>query len=156
MGRRRKAAVRTVAPDPVHNDVMISKFINKVMLGGKKSIAERIVYTALDRAGEKLDKPPKEVFSQVIANIKPLVEVRSRRVGGATYQVPVEVRPVRQTSLAMRWLVRATRERSEKTMVDKLSNEMMDAYNNTGKTIKKREETHKMAEANKAFAHFKW
>ncbi|GMT49801.1 MAG: 30S ribosomal protein S7 [bacterium] len=156
MGRRRKAAVRIVAPDPVHNDVMISKFINKVMLGGKKSIAEKIVYTALETAGKKLDKPPKEVFHQVMSNVKPLVEVRSRRVGGATYQVPVEVRPVRQISLGMRWMVRATRDRAEKTMIDKLSNELMDAYNNTGKTIKKREETHKMAEANRAFAHFKW
>ncbi|MDH5682673.1 MAG: 30S ribosomal protein S7 [Spirochaetota bacterium] len=156
MGRRRKAMVRSVLPDPVYGDIMITKFINKIMLDGKKSLAEKIVYTSLDMAAEKLGKGAQEIFTQVMTNARPLVEVRSRRVGGATYQVPVEVRPTRQNSLAMRWIVNSSRTRTEKSMVERLSFEFMDIYNNTGKTIKKREETHKMAEANKAFAHFKW
>ncbi len=156
MGRRRRASVRDVTEDPIYHDVLISKFINKLMYGGKKSVAEKILYSALDKAAKKLDKPELEVFLTVINNAKPLIEVKSRRVGGATYQVPVEVRPARQTSLAMRWLINASRDRSEKSMTDKLFNEFLDVYNNTGKTIKKREETHKMAEANKAFSHFKW
>ena len=156
MGRRRKAMVRSVLPDPVYGDIMITKFINKVMLDGKKSLAEKIVYTSLSMAAEKLGKEAQEIFTQVMTNAKPLVEVRSRRVGGATYQVPVEVRVTRQSSLAMRWIVNSARTRTEKSMVERLCFEFMDIYNNTGKTIKKREETHKMAEANKAFAHFKW
>lgn len=156
MGRRRKAIVRAIAPDSVYNSVMISKFINKIMLNGNKSIAEKIVYSALTIANEKLGKPSEEIFQQVMSNTKPHIEVRSRRVGGATYQVPVEVRSARQDCLAMRWLVRYSRERPERSMVERLANELMDAYKKVGRTIKKREETHKMAEANKAFAHFKW
>ena len=156
MGRRRKAIVREILPDARYKDVKLAKFVNKIMWDGKKSTAEMIVYSALDKASEKLGKPAEEIFGQALKNCKPLVEVRSRRVGGATYQVPVEVRQVRQETLAMRWLVRYSRERTEKGMIDRLCNELLDAYNNTGRTIKKREETHKMAEANKAFAHFKW
>ncbi|MDH4129263.1 MAG: 30S ribosomal protein S7 [Spirochaetota bacterium] len=156
MGRRNKAQIRSVQSDSVYNDILIAKFINKVMVCGKKSLAERIVYSALDKASKKSGKSSIETFGKALENCKPLIEVRSRRVGGATYQVPVEVRTARQNSLAMRWLIQYSRERTEKSMVDKLSNELLDAYNNVGKTIKKREETHKMAEANKAFAHFKW
>jgi small subunit ribosomal protein S7 len=156
MGRRRKASERQVLPDSIYNDVVVAKFINRIMRGGKKSLAEKIFYESINKAGEKLDKPPLEVFKQALNNSKPLIEVRSRRVGGATYQVPVDVRTNRQNALAMRWIIQFARERSEKSMVDKLCNELMDAFKNTGKTIKKREDTHKMAEANKAFAHFKW
>lgn len=156
MGRRRQAAVRHVDPDPVYGSVQIAKFINKIMIGGKKSVAEKIVYSALSKAGEELGKTPAEVFEDALEKVKPQVEVRSRRVGGATYQVPVEVRPVRQLSLAMRWLVNAARDRGERGMENRLARELVDACNETGKSVKKREETHKMAEANKAFAHFKW
>jgi len=159
MGRRRRAAIREILPDPVYNDKRIAKFINKIMVGGQKSCSEKIVYTALNMAHERLGKPQKEIFEQALANCKPLVEVRSRRVGGATYQVPVDVRVERQESLAIRWLVTYTRKRNndnEKSMAQKLCNELVDAYNKTGDTIKKKEETHKMAEANKAFSHFKW
>ncbi len=154
--RRRKSLERKVVSDPVYNEELISKFINKMMKGGKKSLAEKIVYSAFNIAGKKVGKSGKEVFMQAIENSKPLVEVRSRRVGGATYQVPVEIRYVRQNTLAIRWITNFARTRTEKNMVDRLSNELLDCYNNAGRTIKKREETHKMADANKAFAHFKW
>lgn len=156
MGRRRQAGVRQVDPDPVYGSIQVTKFINKVMLGGKKSVAEKIVYSAINKAGEELGKTPIEAFEDALEKVKPQVEVRSRRVGGATYQVPVEVRPVRQLSLAMRWLVNSARDRGERGMENRLARELIDACNDTGKSVKKREETHKMAEANKAFAHFKW
>ncbi|MCP4049754.1 MAG: 30S ribosomal protein S7 [bacterium] len=156
MSRKRTDYRRDIKPDSIYSNVNIAKFINKVMLKGKKSLAERIVYTVLDRLSEKTKEPATEAFEKAIKNITPLMEVKSRRVGGSTYQVPVEVRPVRGRSLALRWLINNTRNRSGKSMVDKLSAELLDAYNKTGSTMKKREDTHKMAEANKAFAHFRW
>lgn len=157
MSRRRAAIKRKVLPDPKFHNEVISKFINMLMYSGKKSLAEKIVYGALDIVAEKVKEvAPVEVFEKALANIRPHLEVKSRRVGGATYQVPCEVVPRRSMGLAMRWLISHSRSRPGKSMEQKLAAELIDAYNNTGASIKKREDTHKMAEANKAFAHFKW
>lgn len=157
MPRRKVVAQRVILPDPKFGDHTVAKFINVVMERGKKSVAERIVYGALARIGEKVkDVDALEVFNKALDNVRPMVEVKSRRVGGSSYQVPVEVRPVRRTALAMRWLVDAARKRSEKSMDHRLASEILDAYENKGSAIKKREDTHRMAEANKAFAHFRW
>ena len=154
----RKGAVpkRDVLPDPVYNSKTVTKFINKVMLSGKKSVAQKVVYDAFDTIRDKSGKDPLEVFETALKNVMPVLEVRARRVGGANYQVPVEVRPERRMTLGIRWLVNYARLRSEKTMDARLSGELMDAANNTGASIKKKEDTHKMAEANKAFAHYRW
>ncbi len=154
----RKAVVRKreIAPDPVYGSVLVSKFISKIMYQGKKSVAESIFYGAMDIVKDKSAEDPLKVFQKAIENIKPVVEVKSRRVGGATYQVPVEVRPERRLSLAIRWMIEFSRGRSEKTMTESLAGEILDAANNRGSSIKKREDTHKMAEANKAFAHYRW
>lgn len=154
--RRRKAPVREIMPDPIHGSKVLTKFINKIMWDGKKSVAEKIMYGALDIISARGDKSGIEVFNTAIDNIKPVLEVKSRRVGGATYQVPVEVRPVRQLSLAIRWLSDAARKRNERTMAERLANELMDAANDKGSAFKKKEDTYKMAEANKAFAHYRW
>ena len=156
MSRRRVIAKRVVLPDPKYGDETLAKFINVLMLNGKKSVAERIVYGALDHVAKRTKGDPVETFSQALDNVRPIVEVKSRRVGGATYQVPVEVRPLRRSALAMRWLVDAARRRSEKSMGLRLANELMDAANSRGTAVKKREDTHRMAEANKAFAHYRW
>ena len=157
MSRRRKADKRDIIPDPKFNDRVLSRFINIVMYGGKKSTAERIVYQALEIASTKLkSKNSLDLFKTALNNVKPGIEVRSRRVGGATYQVPVEVRNERALALAIRWIVDASRKRSEKSMTHRLAQELVDANENKGASIKKREDTHKMAEANKAFAHFRW
>ncbi len=156
MSRRHRAERREINPDPKYGDVVLSKFINCLMYDGKKSVAERIVYEALDRIAEKTKQDPLQVFHQALENVKPQVEVRSRRVGGATYQVPVEVRPERRQTLAIRWLIHAARSRNEYTMVERLSGELMDAANNRGAAVKKREDTHRMAEANRAFSHYRW
>jgi len=154
--RRRKAPVREIMPDPVHGSKILTKFINKIMWDGKKSTAEKIMYGALDIMSSRGEKTGIEVFNAAIENIKPVIEVKSRRVGGATYQVPVEVRPVRQLSLAIRWLTDAARKRNERTMAERLANELMDAANDKGTSFKRKEDTYKMAEANKAFAHYRW
>ncbi|WP_439577459.1 30S ribosomal protein S7 [Elioraea sp.] len=158
MSRRHRAEKREVLPDPKFGDIVLSKFMNALMYDGKKSTAEAIVYGALDtvkrRAGANAD--PLRVFHEAMENVKPAVEVRSRRVGGATYQVPVEVRTERRQALAIRWLIDAARKRGEHTMQDRLSNELMDAANNRGTAVKKREDTHRMAEANRAFSHYRW
>jgi len=154
--RRRKAPVRPVMPDPVYGSKILTKFINKVMLDGKKSTAEKIIYSAMDIIGSRGDKSGIDTFNEAIENIKPIIEVKSRRVGGATYQVPVEVRPVRQQSLAIRWLIDAARKRNERTMAERLANEFMDASTDKGSAFKKKEDTYRMAEANKAFAHYRW
>jgi small subunit ribosomal protein S7 len=154
--RRRKAPVREVLPDPIYSSKLVTKFINTVMLDGKRSVAEKIFYGALNKIDSKGEDKGFEVFEKAIENIKPSVEVKSRRVGGATYQVPVEVRLVRQQSLSIRWVINATRKRNERTMIDKLANELLDAANERGKSFKKKDDTHKMAEANKAFAHYRW
>lgn len=156
MARRREAGKRPVIPDPKYGDVTLSKFINMIMRDGKKSIAEGVIYGALNRIEEKKKSDPNEVLGKALDNVRPMVEVKSRRVGGATYQVPVEVRADRRTALAMRWLVEAARKRSEKSMGMRLAAEILDACENRGTAVKKREETHKMAEANKAFAHYRW
>lgn len=156
MPRRREVAKREVLPDPKFGSVQITKFVNMIMRGGKKSVAETILYNALDRIGEKADGEPMDVLDKALENVSPMVEVKSRRVGGATYQVPVEVRASRRTALAMRWLIEASRKRGEKSMQLKLAGELMDASENRGNAVKKREDTHRMAEANKAFAHFRW
>ena len=155
--RRRRAPVREVLPDPVYNSKVITKFINGLMLDGKKSVAAKIFYGALELI-EKRNSDLKgiDVFNDAIENIKPVMEVKSRRVGGATYQVPVEVRPARQQSLAIRWIISFTRKRSERTMKERLANELLDAANSRGASFKKKEDTYKMAEANKAFAHYRW
>lgn len=155
MSRRRVSAKRTILPDPKFGDETLAKFMNMIMESGKKAVAEKIVYGALDQIGEKKDAPM-EVFNQALENVRPAVEVKSRRVGGATYQVPVEVRADRRTALAMRWVVDAARKRSEKSMGMRLAGELMDAADNKGTAVKKREDTHRMAEANKAFSHFRW
>jgi small subunit ribosomal protein S7 len=147
---------REIAPDPLYNNVDVAKLINKVMRDGKKSIAEKIVYGAFDLIREKTRRDPLEVFYQALNNVMPLVEVRPRRVGGANYQVPIEVRPDRSKSLGLRWLVQYARERQGRSMIEKLAQEIMDAANGTGGAVKKREDTHRMAEANKAFAHYRW
>lgn len=156
MSRRRVAAKRTILPDPKYADETVAKFINVMMRRGKKSVAERIVYGALDQMAAKAQGEPLEVFKQALENVRPKVEVKSRRVGGATYQVPVEVRPDRRTALAMRWLVEAAHKRGEKSMGLRLAGEIIDALGNKGAAVKKREETHRMAEANRAFAHYRW
>jgi len=156
MPRRREVPKREILPDPKFGSVELAKFMNVVMLDGKKAVAERIVYGALDQVQSKTGKEPLEVFSLAINNIKPIVEVKSRRVGGANYQVPVEVRPVRRLALAMRWLREAAKKRGEKSMDLRLAGELIDASEGRGAAMKKREDTHKMAEANKAFSHFRW
>ena len=156
MSRRRRPEKREILPDPKFNDQVLSKFMNNLMLDGKKSTAERIVYGALDTVETKAKANPVEVFHAALDNIKPQVEVRSRRVGGATYQVPVEVRPERAQALAIRWLITASRGRAETTMAARLSGELMDAANNRGNAVKKREDTHRMADANRAFSHYRW
>jgi len=156
MSRRRVTAKRTILPDPKFGDHTLAKFINMIMSHGKKSVAERIVYGALTQIGEKKGGNVLEVFEKAMDNVRPLVEVKSRRVGGATYQVPVEVRADRRTTLAMRWVVDASRNRSEKSMGLRLAGELMDAAENKGTAVKKREDTHRMAEANKAFSHYRW
>lgn len=156
MSRRHKAEKREILPDAVFGDVVLSKFINSVMQDGKKSTAEAIVYGALEKMKSRGAQDPLRTFHEALENVRPHLEVRSRRVGGATYQVPVEVRPVRAQALAFRWLIDMSRKRSENTMVDRLSGELMDAANNRGAAIKKREDTHKMAEANRAFSHYRW
>ncbi|MBB3063560.1 MULTISPECIES: 30S ribosomal protein S7 [Microbulbifer] len=156
MPRRRVVAKREVLPDPKFGNVTLAKFMNHVMISGKKSVAESIVYGALDMVSEKLNKDPIEVFEESLENIAPMVEVKSRRVGGATYQVPVEVRPSRRMALAMRWLVEFSRKRGEKSMAQRLANEMIDASQSKGGAVKKREDVHRMAEANKAFSHYRF
>ena len=156
MSRRHAAEKRDILPDPKFGDRLISKFMNNMMTDGKKSVAERIVYSALDRVESKLKRSPVEVFHEALDNVKPSVEVRSRRVGGATYQVPVEVRPERREALAIRWLINASRARNENTMEERLAGELLDAVNSRGSAVKKREDTHKMADANKAFSHYRW
>jgi len=154
--RRRQAEKRVTLPDPVYGDIIATKFINRVMLDGKKSAAERIFYGAMTELQRKTKSEGLEKFHEVLLKVKPEVEVRSRRVGGATYQVPMEVRGDRQTAVAIRWIIEFARKRKDKTMQDRLVNEMLDALNDNGGAVKKREETHKMAEANRAFAHFRW
>ncbi len=154
--RRTKAPVREIMPDPVHGSKILTKFINKLMWDGKKSTAEKIMYGALDLISSRGEKTGIEVFNAAIDNIKPVIEVKSRRVGGATYQVPVEVRPVRQLSLAIRWLTEMSRKRNERTMAERLANELMDAASDKGSSFKRKEDTYRMAEANKAFAHYRW
>jgi small subunit ribosomal protein S7 len=156
MSRRRAAVKREVQPDPKFGDVVVSKFMNCLMYEGKKSVAERIVYGAFDRIQRRSGQDPIRVFHDAIGNVRPAVEVRSRRVGGATYQVPVEVRISRRQALGIRWIISAARERNEKTMTDRLSAELLDASNNRGNAVKKREDTHRMAEANRAFSHYRW
>jgi len=156
MSRRHRAEKREVNPDPKFNDLIVSKFMNSIMKQGKKSVAERIVYGALDRMQSKAKSNPIQLFHQALENVMPAVEVRSRRVGGATYQVPVEVRNERRQALAIRWLITAARSRNENTMEERLSGELLDAANNRGTAVKKREDTHKMAEANRAFSHYRW
>jgi small subunit ribosomal protein S7 len=154
--RRGNVPKREILPDPVYNSVLVTKLINTVMLDGKKGVAQKVVYDAFDMIKEKTDKDPLEAFTTAMDNIMPSLEVKARRVGGATYQVPIEVRPERRQTLGLRWLVGYARKRSEKTMKERLANEIMDACNNLGAAVKKREDTHKMAESNKAFAHFRW
>ena len=156
MSRRRKAQVRNILPDPVHNSTVLTKFTNAIMLDGRKTVAEAVITKSFTNIQNKTGESPMSVFNKAIENVRPLVEVRSRRVGGATYQVPVEVKGNRSQALAIRWLVNAIRNRKEKSLMEKLSSELMDAAGNKGSAIKKREDTHKMAEANKAFAHFRW
>ncbi|UOR23966.1 30S ribosomal protein S7 [Helicobacter pylori] len=154
--RRRKAPVREILGDPVYGNKVVTKFINKMMYDGKKSVAEKIIYKAFNKIEEKSGEKGIEVFEKALERVRPLVEVRSRRVGGATYQVPVEVRVSRQQSLSIRWILEATRKRNERMMVDRLANELMDAASDKGAAFKKKEDVHKMAEANKAFAHYRW
>lgn len=157
MSRRKTNYKREIVPDPIYNDVLISKFVNRIMVGGKKSLAQKIIYSAMDELkGKVANEEPLTVLKKAIENCKPQLEVRSRRVGGATYQVPVDVRPVRRTTLALRWIVEYARARGEKTMSLRLAGELMDAYNNRGNTIKKKEDVHKMAESNRAFSHYNW
>ena len=156
MPRRRVAEKREILPDPKYNSKLVSKFINIMMEDGKKSTAEGVIYGAFDVIKEKSGNDPLKVFKTAIENVKPVLEVKPRRVGGATYQVPVEVRPQRKTALAFRWLINYSRARAEKTMRERLAGELLDAFNNTGASIKKKEDTHRMAEANKAFAHYRW
>lgn len=156
MSRRNAAIKRTVLPDPKFNSIVVAKLINQVMISGKKSIAQQIVYSAFDKAGEKLGLQGVEVFSKALENVMPVLETKARRVGGSNYQVPVEVRPERRQTLGIRWIVQFARQRSERDMDNKLAGELMDAYNNAGGAVKRKEEMHRMAEANKAFAHFKF
>ena len=156
MPRRGNVPKREILPDPIYNSVLVTKLINTVMLDGKKGVAQKVVYDAFDIIKEKTEKDPLEAFTTAMDNIMPSLEVKARRVGGATYQVPIEVRPERRQTLGLRWLVGYARKRGEKTMKDRLANEIMDACNGLGAAVKKREDTHKMAESNKAFAHFRW
>ena len=156
MSRRHRAEKREIIPDPKFGDVVVTKFMNSIMYDGKKSVAEQIVYGAFDIIENRTKGAPLEVFKQALDNVAPAIEVRSRRVGGATYQVPVEVRHERRQALAIRWIIQAARSRNDKTMVDRLSAELMDAANNRGNAVKKREDTHRMAEANRAFSHYRW
>ena len=156
MPRRREVVKRETFPDPKYKNILVAKFVNKIMQRGKKSVAERIFYHALEIIQERTKEDPLKVFEKSVNNVKPVIEVKSRRVGGATYQVPTEVRPERRTALAIRWLISYAQERTEKSMEEKLAGELIDAANNRGGTIKKREDVHKMAEANKAFAHYRW
>jgi len=156
MSRRRAAIKRTILPDHKFKDLVIAKFMNRIMLDGKKSVSEKIVYGAFDIVSKKTDKEPLEFFHEALANVKPNLEVKSRRVGGATYQVPMEVRPRRAQALAMKWIIDCAIKRNEKTMRERIASEIIDAHNNKGNAVKKREETHKMAEANRAFSHFRW
>lgn len=154
--RRRKAPVREIMADPIYNSKVITKFVNAIMLDGKKSVAEKILYGAIDNLDKRGEEKGFDLFEKAVENVKPLLEVRSRRVGGATYQVPVEVRAVRRQTLALRWLIDASRKRNEKTMVERLANELFEAANERGASFKKKEDVHRMAEANKAFAHYRW
>jgi len=156
MSRRRASIKKEVLPDHKFKDKILTKFMNRVMLDGKKSVSENIVYSALNIVSEKTKKKPIEYFRAAIENVQPSLEVKSRRVGGATYQVPMEVRPIRSQALALKWIVDSARKRSEKTMKERIANELIDAFNNKGNSVKKREDTHKMAEANRAFSHFRW
>jgi small subunit ribosomal protein S7 len=156
MSRRREAQTREILPDPKYGDETVAKFINTLMMNGKKSVAEMIVYGALEVVADRTKHDPLDVFGKALDNVRPMVEVKSRRVGGATYQVPIEVRPVRRNALAMRWLVDAARRRGEKSMHLRLANEFIDAAESRGSAVKKREDTHRMAEANKAFSHYRW
>jgi small subunit ribosomal protein S7 len=156
MPRRRVAAKREILPDPIYDSKIVSKFVNAIMMHGRKSAAEKICYGALDIMKEKTGNDPLKVFQQALENVKPLLEVKSRRVGGATYQVPIDVRPQRRIALAFRWIIGFSLKRGERTMREKLAGELLDASNKTGASIKKRDDTHKMAEANKAFAHYRW
>ena len=156
MPRKGHVVKREVLPDPLYNSKLVTKLINSIMLDGKKGVAQRIVYGAFDKVSEKTGKDPLEAFEEALNNIMPVLEVKARRVGGATYQVPMEIRPERRRTLGLRWLTLYSRKRGEKTMVERLSGEIVDALNNTGAAIKKKEETHKMAEANRAFSHYKW
>ena len=154
--RRGNVPKREILPDPMYNSILVTKLVNSIMLDGKKGVAQKIVYSAFDIVKDKTDKEPLEVFTTAMDNIMPSLEVKARRVGGATYQVPMDVRPARRQTLGLRWLTNYARSRSERTMAERLANEIMDAANNTGSAVKKREDTHKMAESNKAFAHFRW
>ena len=156
MPRKGFIAKREILPDPIYNNIVVTKLINNIMLDGKKGVAQKIVYDAFNIVQEKTGKDALEAFNEAMDNIMPVLEVKARRVGGATYQVPMEVRPDRRQTLGLRWLTRYSRERSEKTMKERLANEIIDALNGTGGSVKKREDTHKMAEANKAFAHYRW
>ena len=156
MPRRGNVPKREILPDPMYNSVLVTKLVNSIMLDGKKGVAQKVVYGAFDIIKEKTEKEHLEVFTQAMENIMPSLEVKARRVGGATYQVPMEVRPARRQTLGLRWLTAYSRARSERTMAERLASEIMDAANNTGSAVKKREDTHKMAESNKAFAHFRW
>ena len=156
MPRRGNVPKREVLPDPMYNSVLVTKLVNSVMLDGKKGVAQKVVYSAFDMIKDKTGNEPLDVFNQAMENIMPSLEVKARRVGGATYQVPMEVRPARRTTLGLRWLTAYARSRSERTMAERLAGEIMDAANNSGSAVKKREDTHKMAESNKAFAHFRW
>ncbi len=156
MPRKGPVAKRDVLPDPIYNSKLVTRLVNKIMIDGKRGKAQTLLYKAFDIIRERTGKEPMEVFEQALKNVMPVLEVRARRVGGANYQVPVEVRPDRRTTLGLRWLVNYARLRGEKTMEERLANEIMDAANNTGASVKKREDTHKMAEANKAFAHYRW
>ena len=156
MSRRRAAIKKEILPDHKFKDKILTKFMNRVMLDGKKSVSESIVYNALEIVSDKTNKKPIECFHSALDNVKPALEVRSRRVGGATYQVPMEVRPIRAQALAMKWIVNSARKRNEKTMQERIANELIDAFNNKGNAVKKREDAHKMADANRAFSHFRW
>jgi len=156
MPRRGRVPKRPIQPDPKYNSELVSRFINRILRSGKKSLAQRIMYDAMEMIEERTGKNPLEVVEQAVKNATPMMEVRSRRVGGANYQIPIEIRPDRRLSLALRWLVQSARQGSGHTMAERLARELLDAYNNTGTTIKKKEDTHRMAEANKAYAHYRW
>ena len=156
MPRKGHVAKRSVLPDPLYGSIIVTKLINGIMLDGKKGVAQKIVYGAFEKASEKKGQPAMDIFEEALNNIMPVLEVKARRVGGATYQVPIEIRPDRRQALGLRWLVNFSRNRSEKKMIDRLANELLDASNNTGGAVRKKEETHRMADANKAFAHYKW